>query len=79
MGVDVHEARSDDLARRVDGFGRVALQCRIAGPPSTNLDDLAVLDADVGREPVRTRSVDDGPACDLEVEHDYSLECRASR
>ena len=79
VGVDVHESRRDDLSGRVDRLGRVALQRRVARPAAANLDDLAVLDAHVGSESVRARAVDDGSASDLEVEHDYSLECRASR
>ena len=69
----------DDLPGRVDGFGGVARQRRVARPAPTNLDDLAVLDADVGGEAVRTGAVDDGSTGDLEIEHDYSLESRASR
>jgi hypothetical protein len=63
----------DDLPRGVDRFGRVPFQRRTARPATSNLDDLAVLDRHVGLETVRARTVDNGSACDLEVEHVYSL------
>src|SRR6478672_10574658 len=79
VGVDVHEARRDDPPSGVDRFGSVAFQRQVAGSATTNFDDLAVLDGDVGVESVRARPVDNGSACDLEVEHDYSLELHVSR
>ena len=74
MGVYVHEPRRDDLSSRIDRLGRIALQRRVPRPAAPNLDDLAVLDADVRCESIRAGAVDNGSACDLEVEHDYSLE-----
>ena len=64
VGVDVHEAGRDDLAGGVDGFGGLGLQGRVPGPAPADLDDLAVLDTDVGGEPVGPGAVDDGPAGD---------------
>ena len=46
-------------------------------PTAPNLDDLAVLDGDVGVVSVRAGSVDDGSTGDFQVEHDYSLGCAA--
>jgi hypothetical protein len=40
---------------------------------ATHFDDAAVSDADVGREAIGARSVDDGPAGDLHVEHGVPL------
>ena len=79
VGVDVDETGRDDLSGRVDRLGGLAFQRRATRPAATNLDDVAVLDGDVGVESVRARSVHDGSARDFEVEHDYSLVCPASR
>jgi hypothetical protein len=77
--VDVDEAGRDDLPGRVDRLGRIAFQRGASRPAATNLHDLAVPDGHIGLEPVRARPVDNGSACDLEVEHDYSLELHVSR
>ncbi len=75
VGVDVDESGRDDLAGGVDGLGGIAFQRRTARPAAPNLDDLAVLDGDVGVESVRAGAVDDGATGDFQIEHDYSLGC----
>ncbi|PQM46927.1 hypothetical protein C1Y40_02889 [Mycobacterium talmoniae] len=72
VGVDVHEARRDDLAGGVDGLGGRAVERRVAGPAPVDRHDLAVLNGHVGVEAVRARSVHDGAPGDLQIEHDFS-------
>src|SRR5439155_7337976 len=61
--VDVDEAGRDNEPRRVDDLNRVALDGR------ADFDDHTVLDRDVADELRATRSVDDGPPADLQIEH----------
>ena len=71
VGVDVDETRRHHLPCRVDGFGRFTAQLRVAGAAAHHVDDLAVLDADVGLVALGARAVDDGATGDLEVEHEF--------
>ena len=73
VGVDVHEPRSDDLAAGVDGLGRITGQHSVIRAAPMNLDDLAVLDRDIGREPVGAGAVDNSATGDLQIEHICSL------
>ncbi|BBZ53841.1 hypothetical protein MPHO_08330 [Mycolicibacterium phocaicum] len=73
VGVDVHESGSDDLAAGVDRLGRITGQHRVVRTAAVNFDDLAVLDRDIGGEPVRPRAVDDSATGDLQIEHICSL------
>ncbi len=47
-----------------------AAQLGVVGAAADDVDDLAVLDADVGVVALRARAVDDGATGDLEVEHE---------
>ncbi len=69
VGMDVDESGGHDSAGGIDGFGRVTGQCGVVRTAPMYLDDLAVLDRDVGGEPVRTGAVDDSAAGDFQIEH----------
>ena len=71
VGVDVDEAGGHHMPCRVDGFGGLAAHRRIVGAAADHVDDLAVLDADVGLVALGTRAVDDSATGDLEVEHEF--------
>src|SRR5690349_3265135 len=62
MRVDVDEAGSDDLARRVDDAGCARLDCGRDG------DDRVTADRDVTAIPRRPSPVDDARVADDEVE-----------
>ena len=64
VGVAVDEARRDDQPVGVDGALRVL-------PDAADLDDAAVLDAEVGAEARLARAVDDGAAADEEIERHH--------
>ena len=46
-------------------------QLRVVGTTSDDVDDRAVLDADVSAEALGARAVDDGATDDFQVVHDY--------
>ena len=62
VGVAVDEARRDDQPVGIDAC---AAACR---RDAADLDDAAVLDADIGAEARLARAVDDGAAADDEIE-----------
>ena len=69
VGVDVDEARGDDAAGGIDRLRRLPLQSGAVAVATTNLDDPAVLDPDVGPERLVPGAVDDGAAGDRQVVH----------
>jgi hypothetical protein len=73
VGVDIDEAGGYHLPCRVDGFGGRTAHFGVAGSAADDVDDHAVLDADVGAEAIRTGAVDDSATGDLEVEHEILL------
>jgi hypothetical protein len=70
VGVDVDEARCHHMPCRVDGFGGLAGHLRVVGTAPDNVDDLAILDADVSLVALRAGAVDDSATNDLQVEHE---------
>ena len=60
MGVDVDEARRDQLAARVDLLGALAVELADGG-------DLAVLDRDIGLDQRAAPAVGDGTIADDEI------------
>ena len=70
MGVDVDEAGGHHMPCRVDGFGSLAAHLRVVGTAADNVDDLAVLDANVGTVALGASAVDNSSTGDLEVEHE---------
>ena len=61
MGMDVDEARSDDMTARVDFLGSIAAD-------RADMRDEAVPDRDVACESVIAGSVDDGGIADDQIE-----------
>jgi hypothetical protein len=70
VGVDVHETGGYQVPGRVDGLGRLAGQRRVVRAAADNVDDFAVLDADVGAIAFRARAVHNGATDDFQVEHE---------
>ena len=72
--VDVDEAGRHHMPCRIDGFGGVGhlrgARLGVVGAPAYNVDDHAVLDADVGPVALRARAVHDSATDDLQVEHE---------
>src|SRR5262249_42841996 len=71
VGVDVDEARRHDVSCGVYGFGSLSAQLWVVGAAADDVDDPAVLDADVGAEALGAGTVDNGAARDFQVVHDY--------
>jgi hypothetical protein len=55
---------------RIDGFGGFTAHLGVIGTAADNVDDLAILDADVGAVALGTRSVDNSATGDLQIEHE---------
>src|SRR5262249_36809028 len=73
VGVDVDEAGGHHVPRRVNGFGGLAGQLRVVGAAADDVDNHAVLDADVSAVALGARAVDDSATGDLQVKHETLL------
>jgi hypothetical protein len=58
---------------RVDGFGRLTSELRVVGAAADDVDDQAILDADVGAKAICAGAVDDSATGDLRSNMRLSL------
>jgi hypothetical protein len=68
--VDVDEAGGHHMPCRIDGFGGFTAHLGVIGTAADNVDDLAILDTDVGAVALGTRAVDNSSTGDLQIEHE---------